>query len=661
MNSTLDLAYLFEHAPCGLVTTQTDGTILRANATFCGWLGYSLDEIVDKRKIQELFTIGGRFFHHTHWAPLLQLQGSVSEVQIDIKAKNGSVLPMLINGSRHQQGEIRFDQLAFFLATERKNYERELITARKSVEESLASLRTTQEKLQESRDMLGIALRSARMGVWSQNLIADQIWWSPELQQLTGHSDNEYWESSQAFYQIIHPDDRSQFIAEIEKAIESKSDYNVQFRIQHKNDSWLTMETRGHATYTDEDQALSIVGIIMDISDRKAAEEQLNALNQQLSIADRRKDEFLATLGHELRNPLAPICNVLEIMRAKETDDTFMHWSRDMIERHVSQLTHLVDDLLEASRISQGRLSLRTEPINIDDAVQNAVESVQDLMKSSEHHLTVNKPQHPIIIDADATRITQIIVNLLTNAGKYTPKGGDILLNVFKQENEAIVSVKDTGIGIPAEQLTNVFNMFSQLTPALDRAQGGLGIGLSLVHGLVKLHGGNIVALSDGENQGSEFIVSLPIITSPQEALPKGERAEDGQKDPNIANHLRILIIEDNVDAAESLSFLLEFNGHTTRVAYDGASGLSAAEEFRPNVVLLDIGLPDLNGYQVAGKIRETSWGKDIFLIAATGWGQDKDKALAQGAGFDRHLVKPIDYSELTALLSIAVLTTAND
>jgi PAS domain S-box-containing protein len=500
-----DLSSSFEYAACGLVTTEVNGTIRRANATFCNWLGLDPSELIERKKIQELFTVGGRFFHHTHWAPLLQLQGSVAEVQLDLVAHDGKVLPMLVNAIRQKHGNTSFDQLAFFIATDRKNYERELIAARKSAESSVAALHKVQKELQESRDFLSVAIRSARMGVWSQDIASGHVWWSPELKQLTGLTEEQCSHNPEAFYQLIHSDDRDFFIAATQKAIHTKSDYSIQFRLQQVTGNWLTMEGRGHATYSDAGKALSVFGVVIDISDRKVAEEKLHELNQQLSVADRRKDEFLATLAHELRNPLAPMRNVLEIMLLKETNDPFMRWSHDIFERHVSQMTHLVDDLMEASRISQGRLELRKQHINIADLMQQAIETAHALMQESKHIFTVKLPETPLFIEADATRIIQIISNLLTNAAKYTTEGGNIFLSAFQDGDEAVLSVCDTGIGIPAEHLSTVFNMFSQLTPALERSQGGLGIGLALVRGLVELHGGTIVARSEGDNKGSEF------------------------------------------------------------------------------------------------------------------------------------------------------------
>jgi PAS domain S-box-containing protein len=646
MNTIPDISSSYEYAACGLVTTEVNGTIRRANVTFCKWLGFAADELIQKKKIQELFTVGGRFFHHTHWAPLLQMQGSVAEVQMDLVDRDGNTLPMLINVIRQKHNDASFDHLAFFVATDRKNYERELISTRKSAENSLAALHEVQQELQKSRDFLSIAIRSAQMGVWSEDLQSRHVWWSPELEQLTGLTEKEFGNTSEAFYKLMHADDRTFFITAIQKAIQMKAEYNIQFRLQHIAGHWLTMEGRGHATYSENGEPLSIFGIVIDISDRKVTEEKLRELNLQLYVADRRKDEFLATLAHELRNPLAPVSNVLEIMRLKETSDPFIHWSRDIIQRHVSQMTHLIDDLMDASRITQGRLELRIQQINIADVIQQAIEISHALMKESRHTFTVKKPEKPIIIHADATRIIQIISNLLINAAKYTPEGGAICLNTFQDDGYVVLSVVDSGIGIPSEHLANVFNMFSQLSPALERSQGGLGIGLALVRGLVELHGGTIVAHSEGAGKGSEFIVRIPISNSAMDITPIIEHANTAR-----INAKRILIIDDNLDASDSLALLLELNGHITFTAINGLTGLSVAEEFYPDVILLDIGLPDINGYEVARRIRQQPWGKKITLIAITGWGQHKDKELAKRSGFNHHLTKPVKFQSLHCLI----------
>ncbi|WP_218355267.1 PAS domain-containing hybrid sensor histidine kinase/response regulator [Alteromonas lipotrueiana] len=638
---------LFTNAPCGLVVCETKGTITQANDTFCKWLGYSQTELIRQCSIQSLFTIGSRFYHHTHWAPLLQLQGSVSEVLIELSHRQGHTVPMLVNAIRHKTDTMSYDYLAFFIAADRKSYEQELVKARNSVEKSLSNLRQTQEQLKENQTFLSVAIRSARMGIWTHERATNQIQVSQELLQLTGLTSSEDVKYPDQFIQLLHPKDASEFEQTIQRAISHHTEFEVEFRLKHTSGKWLSMEGRGHAIYDENGTCITVFGVFIDISERKKAEKALASANQQLAATDRKKDEFLATLGHELRNPLAPIRNVLEIMHRHIEQHSELKWYHDILDRHVSQVTHIVDDLLEVTRISQGRLELRKCAVDVNETAKTAIESTRLFIEESQHTLQVSLPEQPVILEADPTRMTQILVNLLTNAAKYTPPGGTITLSIFEDTDSAIIRVTDTGIGIPQEKLSTIFNMFSQLTPALERAQGGLGIGLALVHGLVEMHQGSIKAKSEGIDLGSEFEVRLPVTqTQPTDKPSEQIPTPDSDLIPK-----KILIIDDNVDAAESLGFLLEFDGHTIECANCGLDGLKVAEDFRPEVVLSDIGLPDINGYEVAKRLRERDWAASIYLVAITGWGQKKDKLLAQEAGFDQHFTKPVDFSELKAVL----------
>jgi CheY-like chemotaxis protein len=384
-----------------------------------------------------------------------------------------------------------------------------------------------------------------------------------------------------------------------------------------------------------------------DITGRRRAEQQLQRLNLELSKADRRKDEFLATLAHELRNPLAPMRNVLEILRLKEFADPQLSWSRDVFDRQLQHMTHLVDDLLEVSRITQGKLELRKQRLELARAMQSAMEAAQPTVQASAHHLSVTLPREALYLDADPTRLSQMILNLLNNAAKYTPPGGSISLAAEREGDEAVIVVRDSGIGIPREHLDSVFEMFSQLAPALERSQGGLGIGLALVRGLAELHGGTVAAMSGGPGSGSEFVIRLPLskATLEQAAIAPVEV-------PRAAG-LRVAIVDDNADAADSLAMVLELEGHEVRTAGNGIAGLELIDEFAPHAVILDIGLPRLNGYEVARRIRLEHRDAGILLIAVTGWGQQQDKQAAEEAGFDHHFTKPVDPRELQRVLSL--------
>ena len=638
---------LFQNAACGLLVTQPDGTIQRVNNTFCHWLGYTADELVGQRRIQQLFTMGGRVFHHTHWAPLLQLQGSVAEVQMEFICRDGRVIPMLINVVRRFHGEEQYDEIATFIATDRKKYEKELLSARQTAETSLVTLRAVQQQLQESRDVLSLAMLGAKMGVWSCQLNQNrEWWWSRELEALLGLPEGGFTGSDKAFWGLLHKADRASVLRAIDEALQKHSDYIIEFQLQHADGRWLPMEGRGRATYNAQGEPETLFGVVMDISERVEAQAQLRQLNDQLSLADRRKDEFLATLAHELRNPMAPMRNVLEMLKLKDFEDPQVHWAREILERQVKQMTHLVDDLMEVSRITQGRVELRKKPTDLIDVVQHAIETSRSAIEEWGHNLTVELPSAPVIIDADTTRLLQVISNLLTNAIKYTPRGGEIGVQVTSKPDKVTLTVTDSGIGIAQDELGNVFEMFSQLTPALNSSQGGLGIGLSLVRGLVELHGGTIKAYSEGAGLGSRFVLHLPLPAGAMKLEPEAPASLQAASQAQ-----RILIIDDNTDAAETLALTLDLLGFRTMTANDGLTGLKLAQDFCPEVILLDIGLPDITGYEVARRIRTTPWGKPIKLIAVTGWGQEKDKELARDAGFNHHLTKPIDFSSLGPIL----------
>jgi signal transduction histidine kinase len=376
------------------------------------------------------------------------------------------------------------------------------------------------------------------------------------------------------------------------------------------------------------------IGAFADVTPLKEAEATLRE-------ADRRKNEFLATLAHELRNPLAPIRNSLELMRRAEDDAAVTQRARSMMERQVSQMVRLIDDLLDISRITSGKLQIRKERVALEAVIQSTVEASRPLIEAQAHELTVTLPPQPIYLDADSTRLSQVLSNLLNNAAKYTERGGHIWLTAERQGGEAVVSVRDTGIGIPAAHLPHLFQMFSQVAPALERSQGGLGIGLALVRGLVELHDGTIEAHSS-PGKGSEFIVRLPAAEGPA----KPETTELAQP-PGIGRRLRILVADDNRDAADSVALMLRMMNHEVQIAYDGVEAVQAAATIRPDVALLDIGMPKMNGYEVARQIRQQAWGKRMTLIASTGWGQEEDKRRATEAGFDFHLTKPFEPTAL--------------
>ncbi|MFP5393459.1 MAG: ATP-binding protein, partial [Gammaproteobacteria bacterium] len=387
--------------------------------------------------------------------------------------------------------------------------------------------------------------------------------------------------------------------------------------------------------------------LFRDISERMRSDERLRRLAADLAEADRRKTEFLATLAHELRNPLAPIRSGLDVLRMSADKPGTLERVREMMERQVTHMVRLIDDLLDIARIGGGKLELKKEWLALQDVLASAVETSMPLIDAWRHRLQVDLPPAKIMIEVDATRIAQVVANLLNNAAKYTPPGGQIGLAARIEGHEVVITVSDNGVGIPADALGGVFEMFNQIGRHKDRAQGGLGIGLSLVRQLTAMHGGSVEAHSDGVGKGSTFTLRLPLppqLDAGEHASATPARREGGAR--------RVLVVDDNVDAAEILSAMLELTGHVTRVAHNGHAALEAAQAFRPDVAFLDIGMPGMDGYELAHALRQLPGMQDIVLVALTGWGAHEDRARSRDAGFNHHLTKPADFMAVQALLA---------
>lgn len=401
-----------------------------------------------------------------------------------------------------------------------------------------------------------------------------------------------------------------------------------------------------------KDDSGNVIGaskIARDDTERKRLEDDLRLLAANLSEVDRRKNEFLATLAHELRNPLAPMSNMLEVLKRANGDEEIIKRAHGTIERQLGQMVRLVDDLLDLNRITHDRLELRRSEVDLSSVIQQAVEVSHPLIDAAGQHLIVDLPDEQIYLHADGARLSQVFGNLLNNSSKYTAPEGTISLTAARVDSEVVVTVKDNGAGIPPDKIDRIFDMFMQVDGGSERSQGGLGIGLTLVKRLTEMHGGSVAARSLGEGKGSEFTVRLPILTKP--SVVSGPETIGGAE--SRASR-RILVVDDNRDSAESLAMLLEITGNKTYLAHDGVEAVEAIKKHRPEVVLLDIGLPGLNGYEVCRRLREQPWGKDIVVIALTGWGQDDDRRQTAEAGFNGHMVKPVDYEKLLELLRSA-------
>ena len=449
---------------------------------------------------------------------------------------------------------------------------------------------------------------------------------------------------------FFFPDDQHRMMNEFFPSVLREGHGEIDVRFRH----FKTGEARWMAykvlTLPGADgRPVAFATVSQDVTERRRLEDDLRRVAEELSGADRRKNEFLAMLAHELRNPLAPISNAVRALTLGRRDETAVDSASEMLERQVGQIIRLVDDLLDVSRISRGKIALRTERVELAPIIQQAVEATRALYRSMNQELTVRLPSEPVYLNADPTRLAQVVGNLLNNACKFTDVGGRISLVVEREGAHVAIRVTDNGIGIASEHLAGIFEMFTQIESSLERSRSGLGIGLTLVKTLVEMHGGTVEAHSEGLGRGSEFIVRLPILLGVHEPLAP---AAAPHFDATPVVKRRVLIVDDNKDAAEWLATLLSLSGHETHVALDGVEAMKAAERLLPDAVLLDIGLPRVDGYEVCRRIRQQPWGRDLVIVALTGWGQEEDRQKSREAGFNTHLVKPVDDEVLLNLLA---------
>jgi PAS domain S-box-containing protein len=476
------------------------------------------------------------------------------------------------------------------------------------------------------------------------------VYVSPRIEQVTGRPPSEFIGKTheETGMPAALADEWRELMREV---FASGTSRDAPFSFRTPDGELRHFETRLIPETSAEGEVESVLSIASDVTEREVADRERRAAEESLREADRRKDVFLATLAHELRNPLAPIGNALQIMRMS-ADSAAHDNARGMIERQLRQLVHLVDDLLDVSRISQGKVELRRERIELAAVIANAIETSRPVIDAGRHDLVLAPGAGPeIVVDGDMTRLTQVVANLLNNAAKYTPSGGRITVAARRQGEQAVISVADTGIGIPVDRLPDVFEMFAQVDRSSTRSQGGLGIGLALVKRLVEMHGGTVSAASEGPGRGSRFEVRLPA--QPAGSARRADSAPD-QRRTAAAHGARILVADDNRDSADSMAAMLSLMGFETAVAYDGDEALQVASELRPHAAILDIGMPRLSGDEVARRLRAGEQSRDMMLIALSGWGRDDDRRRTSEAGFDHHLVKPLDIDALVELLAAA-------
>jgi len=595
-----------------------DGEVLLINAAWTGISGWNAAELATIREWTRL-AYGERGPEMTALiASLFDLEAAVDNGEREIRTKSGKTRVwhfVTAPIGRDAQGRRMLVTNAIDV-TERHRLDRELAE-------------------QEARRRL--AMEAASSGDWEWDRSTGTMTWSAQTRKLFGVGGDEPI-GPELFRQFIHPDDRERRDQAIERAWETGVFAN-EYRIVRDDGEVRWMSSRGRVLRTPDGHE-RMLGVVGDITEQKRAFEALE-------LADRRKDEFLATLAHELRNPLAPLRNSLAIVQRSRGDAELFERASAVMERQLGHLVRLIDDLLDVSRISLDKLTLRLEPTDLAAVIAHAVEACRPAAERAGHVVEVHVPEIAVKLQADRARLSQVLSNLIGNACKFTPDGGRIAVDAKLRDGRAIVTVRDDGIGIATDDLERVFEMFSQVDESFERAHGGLGIGLTLVRRLVEMHGGSVVARSAGLGRGSEFVVTLPLAAVQTVEGPAARDAGESAR----AQKKRMLVVDDNSDSAESLALLLALAGHETHVAHDGPEALTRADALHPDAVLLDLGLPGLNGYEVCKRLRVEPWAREIPIIAITGWGQDDDRQRSKDAGFDAHLVKPVVFEELTALL----------
>ena len=499
--------------------------------------------------------------------------------------------------------------------------------------------RLAADAVKDSEERLRDGLQVGRMVVWDWDLKTGEVSYSFNAKDVFGHGPDD----APASWGAVHPDDLAQISMLAEQAIASRGQYEGMLRMIRPDDgSTIWVEVRGKVVCDADGEPKLVRGISIDITERKRAEEALRS-------ADRRKDEFLAMLAHELRNPLAPISTAAQLLKLAQLDEPRIRKTSDIISRQVEHMTSLIDDLLDVSRVTRGLVTLDKEMLSLDQVLASTVEQVRPLVDARHHHLTVDiAPDIPPVL-GDRIRLVQVCTNLLNNAAKYTPPGGELLLRARLENGVLAILVRDNGIGIAPDLLPHVFDLFTQGERSPDRAQGGLGLGLALAKSLVELHGGSIAVHSEGSGRGSDFTLRLPLPSQQETRRPGADKA------PQIAAPAavsRLMVVDDNVDAANTLAMLLELQGYTVSVEYHAEGALKRAALEAPPVCLLDIGLPDMDGYELARRLRAQPATSDAILIALTGYGQAQDRERSAMAGFDHHLVKPVEIDRLSALLA---------
>lgn len=604
---------LYDFSPVGYLTLNSEGVILKANMTLASMFGVEKQTLIHKPFSDFILDIDQDILYL--YRQKLLSNKAIQSCELRLRKQNGQPLWVKLDGL-FASGQEEHD---FSLALTDIHH---LKATEELLNQSEANLRAIFD------NVLDAIIKVNEQGIIETvNAAAENIF-GFSMVELSGSPISRLlpqldWNEGQ----LIHfNSNNEQPMAGVRRELEgvkkSGSSFSVEVGIS---------EIRG--------QFRGFIITVHDITERKRTE---TALQQ----ADHRKNEFLAMLGHELRNPLAPIRNAVQVLKTQSTENPTLEWCRKIIDRQVSHMALLLDDLLDVARIMQDKIVLKMDRFDFSEIFDSAIETVYPLIESRQQELTVSRPDSPMWVQGDRVRLTQALFNLLNNAAKYTDEGGKIALNMIQEADDLVITVQDNGSGITPEILPHIFEIFTQADSSLARSQGGLGLGLTLTRRLIEMHGGTVSAYSAGDQQGSKFVIRLPLFNAPSlKQAPQPEAATSLAK-------MRILLIDDNADVSESLALVLQLEGHEIDTADCGLKGIEKAQAFRPQIVLLDIGLPDISGYEVAKRLRELPETRQAFLVAISGYGQSKDLEQSKSAGFDRYLLKPVDPSKLSDLLT---------
>jgi two-component system CheB/CheR fusion protein len=522
----------------------------------------------------------------------------------------------------------------------------------------LTASKLAEQAVRENEAHMRLILKAARVGIWDWEMASGKMRWSKNMDELHGKKPGSFQGTFSNAMEYVHPDDRATIEEAIAAAESGDGEYHSEYRVVAHDGRIIWIESKGQILRDTVGGPKRMAGVCMDITERRVADEalrinetMLRTQTEELATAHRQKDEFLAMLAHELRNPLAPISNAVQLLKIqdKAQHEKTLPWAIDVIDRQVVLISRLVDDLLDVARITRGHIELQTELVDLRSLIDQVVRSASAWFDAKQQHFEVYYPEQPIIVDADTTRMVQAVTNILNNASKFTSQFGTITLRVYCQSDEAVIAVADNGIGISADMLPHVFELFTQADRSLDRRQGGLGLGLSLVRKMVEMHGGHVLANSPGMGRGSEFFIHLPLAAAPANVAARISH-HDKPQCPEVARSLRVLVVDDNAQSTDAMAMLMKNLGHTVRTAYSGPEALMVAGDFLPDIVFLDIGLPLMDGYEVAKKLR-ARFGSGTNLIALTGYAPQQGGRWPAPVDFDQYILKPVSLDKLMSLL----------